>query len=80
LVVSQSNLQKTSGIREHRATEKEERREIEAFELQPDKKPLTPQKTEKPTQDAKPSSSPQSAEPNHLDLLAKKRKERKGGK
>lgn len=53
---------------------------MEAFELQPDKKPSPTQKTEKPTQDAKPSSSPQSTEPNHLDLLAKKRKERKRGK
>ncbi len=77
---SQSNLQKTSGIREHRATEKEERREVEAFELQPDKKPLSTQEIEKPKEDAKPSSSPQSTEPNHLDLLAKKRKERKRGK
>ena len=76
---SQSNLQKTSGIREHRATEKEDRREVEAFELQPEKKPLPTQKTEKSTQDSKPSC-PQSTEPNHLDLLAKKRKERKRGK
>lgn len=77
---SQSNLQKTSRIREHRATEKAERREVEAFELQQDKKSLSTQEIEKPKEDAKPSSSPQSTEPNHLDLLAKKRKERQRGK
>ncbi|MEC4987111.1 MAG: DDE-type integrase/transposase/recombinase [Oscillatoria sp. PMC 1068.18] len=74
----ESNLQKTSGIREHRATEKAQRREVEAFEL--NNKPSIPPKKEKVKEEIKPSSLTQSTQPNHLDLLARKRRERKGGK
>ena len=77
---SQSNLQKTSGIREHRAEEKAQRREVEAFELKPNSEPSHSQKKQQPTEELKKSNSTQSTQPNHLDLLAQKRKERKGGK
>ena len=76
----ESNLQKTSGIREHRATEKAQRREVEAFELKDNSKALPSPEKKKIKEEVKPSNSTQSTQPNHLDLLARKRRERKGGK
>ncbi|MEA5498335.1 MAG: Mu transposase C-terminal domain-containing protein [Limnoraphis robusta] len=77
---SQSNLQKTSGIREHRAQEKAQRREVEAFELAKEEKPSPSKETSDTTPESNPSNSPKSFQPSHLDLLARKRKERQGGK
>ncbi|WP_239005453.1 Mu transposase C-terminal domain-containing protein [Gloeothece citriformis] len=77
---SESNKQKNSGIREHRAQEKAQRREVEAFELKSDNKPSSPQKIEKSKPESKQSHSSNSSQPNHLDLLAQKRQERKRGK
>jgi hypothetical protein len=77
---SQSNLQRTSGIREHRAQEKVQRREVEAFELAKEDKPSPSQETNDTALESNPSNSPKSNQPSHLDLLARKRKERKGGK
>ena len=76
----ESNLRRTSGIREYRATEKEQRRELEAFELKDNSKALPSPEKKKIKEEVKPSKSTQSTQPNHLDLLARKRRERKGGK
>ena len=73
---NESNLQRTSGIREHRAVEKAQRREVEAFELDQDSNSQK-QQSEEELED---SNYTQSSQANHLDLLARKRRERKGGK
>ncbi|MGK7941308.1 MAG: hypothetical protein AB4062_14390 [Crocosphaera sp.] len=77
---TESNLQKTSGIREHRAEEKAQRREKEAFELQDKLKPSPPQKTKKSTKKSHQSNSPKSTETNYLELLKQRRKKNKHGK
>ncbi|MEM1168767.1 MAG: Mu transposase C-terminal domain-containing protein [Cyanobacteria bacterium P01_H01_bin.35] len=77
---TESNLQKTSGIREHRAEEKAQRREKEAFELQDKLKPSTPQKTNKSTKESHQSNSPKSTQTNYLELLKQRRNKNKHGK
>ncbi|MDJ0843717.1 MAG: DDE-type integrase/transposase/recombinase [Crocosphaera sp.] len=72
----QSNLQKTSGIREHRATEKEQRREVEAFDLKDSSSSSHSDKKEV----IRPSKSTESIEPDYLDLLERNRMELKDGK
>lgn len=77
---TESNLQKTSGIREHRAEEKAQRREKEAFELQDKNQPSPPRKTKKPTKESLQSNSSTSTQTKYLDLLKERRKKNKNGK
>ncbi|WP_293070881.1 hypothetical protein [Okeania sp. SIO2B3] len=77
---TESNLQKTSGIRKHRAEEKAKLREKEAFELQDKLKPSTPQKTKKSTKESHQSNSPKSTQTNYLELLKQRRNKNKHGK
>ncbi|MEJ1934885.1 DNA-binding protein, partial [Nostoc sp. NIES-2111] len=75
-----SNRQKVSGIRKNRADEKNARRENEAFELA--KEEITNTDITKNTINTQSEDSEDSKllQPNHMDLLKRKRQERKRGK
>ncbi|WP_414756288.1 DNA-binding protein [Anabaena sp. CCY 9910] len=71
-----SKSKKVSGIRDNRAFEKAKRRETEGFELA-----ITDNQSSFQVIESKPETSEQaeSLQPNHLNLLKKKRQERKRG-
>lgn len=70
----QSNRQKLAGIRDNRSVEKAKRREHEGFELEKAKNENTNNNVDL---DYKKLEQPQSLRPNHIDILRKKRQERK---
>ncbi|MBC1257965.1 DDE-type integrase/transposase/recombinase, partial [Trichormus variabilis] len=71
-----SKSKKVSGIRDNRAFEKAKRRENEGFELAITDNQSSFQVAEST---AETSEQPESLQPNHLNLLKKKRQERKRG-
>ena len=70
----QSNRQKLAGIRDNRSVEKAKRREYEGFELEKAENENTNNNLDL---DSKELEQPQSLRPNHIDILRKKRQERK---
>lgn len=74
-----SDSKKVAGIRDNRSAEKAKRRETEGFELEKDdNKDVTTSNTQ--NLDSKELEQPQSLQPNNLNMLRKKREERKRGK
>jgi hypothetical protein len=75
-----SNKQKVSGIRGHRAFEKDKRRQIEGFELAKEEtsNSINAANNELNTQ-SEDSESSKLLQPDHMDLLSRKRQERKRG-
>ncbi|MBD2441547.1 Mu transposase C-terminal domain-containing protein [Nostoc sp. FACHB-110] len=75
-----SNRQKVSGIRQNRADEKNARRKNEAFELAKEEIPNTETTKNKPNAQSENSEASKPLQPDHMDLLKRKRQERKRGK
>lgn len=71
-----SNTKKTSSIRENRAFEKDKRRESEGFELARTETQVSAEAVDIKHDNLE---QPNSLQPNHLDLLKRKRQERKLG-
>ncbi|WP_066378030.1 Mu transposase C-terminal domain-containing protein [Anabaena sp. CA = ATCC 33047] len=75
-----SNRQKVSGIRQNRADEKNARRKNEAFELAKAETPNTDNTKNLINTQSEDSEDSKLLQPDHMDLLKRKRQERKRGK
>ena len=75
-----SNRQKVAGIRKNKAFEKDKRRKNEGFELAKEENTNSAEATNnKVNTQSEDSESSKLLKPNHMDLLRRKRQERKRG-
>jgi Integrase core domain/Mu transposase, C-terminal len=75
-----SHRKKVADIRDNRAFEKEKRRESERFELaKQDKQNIVEDANNQPKAETEDSEASKSLQPDHMNLLKRKRKERKRG-